>query len=86
MVAQFSFTLDRAAAKTLTVSPDAIFMDEAFRAIYSDTRLNFRHLEKYDLDRLIKDLVGRVQTRLGSDAVKDVIVQEFNFVALSDLR
>ncbi len=86
VVAQFSFTLDRTAAKQLPISPEAIVLDEAFRAIYSDDRLNFRHLEKYDVDRLTKDLVGRVQRRLNSDAVKDVIVHEFNFVALSDLR
>ena len=86
MIAQFSFTVDKTAAKQLAVSPEPILLDEAFRAIYSDDRLNFRHLEKYDLDRLTKDLIGRVRQRLSSDAVRDVIVQEFNFVSLSDLK
>jgi len=78
--------VDKTAAKHLPVSPEAILLDEAFRAIYSDGRLNFCHLEKYDLDRLTQDLIGRVRQRLSSDAVKDVIVQEFNFVSLSDLK
>jgi hypothetical protein len=86
VIAQFSFTVDKTAAKQLPVSPEAILLDEAFRAIYSDDRLNFRHLEKYDLDRLTKDLIGRVRQRLSSDAVRDVIVQEFNFVSLGDLK
>ena len=86
VIAQFSFTIDKMATKQLPVSPEAILPDEAFRAIYSDGRLNFRHLEKYDLDRLTQDLIGRVRQRLSSDAVKDVIVQEFNFVSLSDLK
>jgi hypothetical protein len=86
VVAQFSFTLDRASAKQLPLSPEVILLDEAFRAIYSDGRLNFRHLEKYDLNGLTKDLVGRVRQRLNSDAMKDVIVQEFNFVSLGDLK
>ena len=86
VVAQFSFAVDKTAASKLAISPEAILLDEAFRTIYSDDRLNFRHLEKYDLNRLTKDLVARVQVRLASDAVKDVIVQEFHFVALRDLR
>ena len=86
VVAQLSFTVDPTAAKQVSISPEAILLDEAFRAVYSDNRLNFRHLEKYDLDRLTKDLVSRVRLRVNADVVKDVIVQEFNFVALSDLR
>jgi len=38
------------------------------------------------LDRLTQALIGRVGQRLSSDAVRDVIVQEFNFVSLSDLK
>jgi hypothetical protein len=35
--------------KTMDVSPDAFVMDEAFRLIYSDEKLDFRNLDRFDL-------------------------------------
>ena len=86
VIAQFVYTVDADAVKTLSLPPEAYLIDEAFRALYSDDKLDFRKLEKYDLTNLTKQLLHRVQERMGNDVVKEVLVQEFNFVAKDDLH
>jgi hypothetical protein len=84
VVVQFGFTeTDKAA--NLPVPPDAFLLDEAFRIIYSDSKLDFRHLERYDVAALTKTLVQRVNTRLEEEAVKEVLVEEINFVASTEI-
>lgn len=81
IVAQFAYTVDPKIAKTVNVQPDVFILDEAFRKIYTDDHLDFLHLEKYDLSALTKYLVQATNKRLGADLVRDVLVQDFSFVA-----
>ncbi len=84
VVVQFGYTETEKGAG-LPVPPDAFLLDEAFRIIYADPKLDFRHLEKYDVAALTKELVKRVNHRLNADVVKEVLVEEINFVASSDI-
>lgn len=84
VVVQFGYTETEKGA-TLSVPPDAFILDEAFRIIYADPQLDFRHLEKYDVAGLTKELVKRVNRRLNDDVVKEVLVEEINFVASKDI-
>jgi hypothetical protein len=86
VVAQFVFTSDAKLEKTLPVPPEMFLLDEAFRALYSDDKLDFKHLEKYDLTALTKRLAERVNQRVQANVVKDVLVQEFNYVSRNDMR
>jgi len=81
IVAQFAYTVDVAKAKALPVSPDAFLLDEAFRAIYTDDKLDFLHLEKYDIGGLTKRVVAATNARLGEEVVHDVLVQDFTFIS-----
>lgn len=84
VVVQFGFTETEKAAN-LPVPPDAFLLDEAFRIIYSDSKLDFHHLERYDVATLTKSLVQKVNHRLNEDAIKEVLVEEINFVASNDI-
>jgi hypothetical protein len=86
VVAQFSFIIDSKALKQLPVPPEVFLLDEAFRAIYSDDKFDFKHLEKYDITRLTKDLVQRVNARLNAELIKDVLVEELNFFTKADAQ
>jgi hypothetical protein len=86
IMAQFVFTTDAGALKKLTMQPEVFIQDEAFRSLYADPKLDFRHLEKYDITALTKTLVQRVNARLEMSVVKDVLVQEFNYVSKEDMR
>jgi len=86
VVAQFVFTADAATLRKLAVPPDIFLLDEAFRALYADEKLDFRHLEKYDITKLTKNLPAKVNERLGVALVKDVLVQEFNYVSKDEMK
>ena len=85
VVAQFGYTLSAENSKDLSVPPEVFLLDEAFQALYSDERLDFRHLEKYDVAGLTKSLVAKVNHRLNKEVLKDVLVEELNFVAKADI-
>ena len=83
VVAELGYTYDQNAKAP--IPPDAYLLDETFRKVYSDTTLDFRHLEKYDLNGMTKDLAQRVNQRLHAAVVKDVLVQAMNFIPKSDI-
>ena len=86
VVAQFVYTADATALKQLSVPPDAFILDEAFRTVYSDDRIDFDHLERFDLASLTKTLMEAVNTRFGTELIQDVLVHQFTFVTKEEIR
>lgn len=85
-VAQLSYLAEGDKLKALDVSPDSFVMDEAFRLLYSDEKLDFKNLERFDLVAFAQLIKAGVAARLKSDVVEDVLVQEFNFIGAEDVR
>jgi hypothetical protein len=86
VLAQFTFTVEAKAANALPVKPDIYLVDEAFRLIYAGEAIDFRTLRKPDvaaLGRLIKESVNK---RFGTELVKEVFVQELNYVPKEQFR
>lgn len=79
VVAQFGYTADTAMMKKISVSPEAFILDEAFRTLYSDDHLDFAHLERYDINGFTKHLVQTTNERLGVNAVKAILIQDFTY-------
>ncbi|WP_112664682.1 hypothetical protein [Microvirga flavescens] len=86
VIANLVFTADAKTLRTLPVPPDAFVIDETFRQVYSDDKLDFRKLSKYNVSNLLANIKTRVNERLGADIVKDILVENFNFVNKSDIR
>ena len=81
IVAQFGYTVEAAKAKALPIAPDAFLLDEAFRAIYTDDKLDFLHLEKYDIAGFTGRLAAATNKRLGAEIVHEVLIQDFTFIS-----
>lgn len=86
VVVQVSFVQDTALLKEKGVDPEPFLLDEIFRLVYSDSKLELKSIERYDLDKFRTLLLERVRVRMQSDVVRDVMIQEFNYVLKSDLR
>lgn len=80
VIVQFLYAIDARGAEKLNVSPDAFLMDHAFRTLYGDSRLDFRHLEKYDMTKLTHDLKGVLNDKLGEGMVSEVLIQDFSYM------
>lgn len=86
IIAQLSYAVDSNIQKTISAPPEAFLLDEAFRYIYNDDSIDFNNLKKYDLQKLTKTLMQSVNTRLNGNLVKDVMIQEFNYMSHLDVK
>lgn len=84
IVAQFIYLADAKDLQDMPVLPDDFITDEAFRALYSG-EVDFSRLHKYDLPGLTKTLAKKINQRLGREIIKDVLVEEFNYVPKRDI-
>jgi hypothetical protein len=81
IVAQLVFTADAKVLRQLPVPPESFVVDEAFRGIYGDPKLDFKNLARYDLALFTQTVKERVNKRLQADVLRDVLVQDFNYVS-----
>lgn len=86
IVIQLAYALDRSTDDIDHNTVSSLLQDEAFRTLYSDLQIDWRTLEKYDLNSLTKKLLSRVKDRVPSEAIQDILVHEFSFVPASSLR
>jgi hypothetical protein len=86
IVARFAYTVEAKAMQRLDVPPEPFVVDEAFRRIYADERLDFRKLARYDLSILTTVIKQRVNERMRADIVQDVLIEDFNYVSREELQ
>ena len=86
MVAQFLYSAEEMALKDLSAPPDPVILDEAFRMIYADEKQDFRKLRKTDLGQMMAELTTRVSNRMKSDVVKEIMIEDFNYVSKDEVR
>ncbi len=84
VVLQLSYVVDLVEAKKLPVEPDPFVIDEAFRYIFDDDKIDFSHLDKIELDKMLRVLTFRVNTRTKSQVVTDMGIIECNFLVNSE--
>jgi hypothetical protein len=86
VIAQFVFTMDGTTLRKLSVPPEVFLLDEAYRAIYSSQKIDFKHLDQYNVDDLTNDLAAKINERFKADLVKDVLVEQFNYLSKDEVR
>lgn len=85
VVVQLVFTADGDALRKSAIKPQPFIIDETFRLLYTDETLNFRKLERYDIQGLKTKVRDAVNTRLGNNLVQEILVEEFNYFTKSDV-
>lgn len=80
VAAQFVFTMDAEARRNLSVPMEVFVVDEAFRAIYDDGRIDFSDLRKTNLAEMTAGLTERVNARLQADFLKETLVEQFDYI------
>jgi hypothetical protein len=77
---QLSYVVDLAVAKTLPVQPDAFVIDESFRYIFDDDKIDFNHLDKIEIEKLAREITYKVNTRMKAQVITEMGVLECNFL------
>jgi len=86
VIANLVFTADAKTLREISVPPEAFIQDEVFRHVYSDETLDFKKLSRYDVNGMIANVREKINKRLGAEIVKEILVENFNFVDKSDIR
>ncbi|MGM4921167.1 hypothetical protein [Tardiphaga sp. 813_E8_N1_3] len=86
IVTQLVFTANAKVLRQLPVPPEPFVVDEAFRMIYGDQKLDFKNLGRYDLTQFAQAVRAQVNKRLQTDALQEVLVQDFNYVSKDQIR
>lgn len=82
---EFMFVVDVSDNHGMEIDPESFLMDEAFRLIYSDNKLDFGRLDKVDIDKLTKQITVNVNARLGAKRIKETLVKNLTFVPKEDI-
>jgi hypothetical protein len=86
IVTQLVFTANAKVLRQLPVPPEPFVVDEAFRMIYGDQKLDFKNLGRYDLTQFAQTVRAQVNKRLQTEALQEVLVQDFNYVSKDQIR
>ena len=86
VVAQLSYVVNAAALEKSPLSPDSFVVDEIFKYLYDDESIDFDHLDKFDLKKMTAVLVENVNRRIRADAISDIGIQEFTFMATPESK
>ncbi len=86
LIAQLVFTADGKLLRQLSVPPEVFLTDEAFRAIFAGEAPDFKNLKKYDLAALKKKIAVNVNARFDTELIRDVLIEQFNFVPMDQVR
>jgi flagellar basal body-associated protein FliL len=86
LVAQLSFAVNKTAARKLPFEPTPYLVDVAYRALYENSAIDFSQLQPQDLTLLAKKIAEGANAKLGGEVVKDVLMNEINYVPRDEVR
>jgi hypothetical protein len=86
VMVQFTFMADARVVKALSVKPEVVFLDEAFKSIYAVENIDFRNIRKQDLPGLSKRIVESINKRFGSRILEDALIMELNYISKDRAR
>ena len=86
VVAQFVYTIDTDDLRRLGVPPESFVLDETFRRLFADESIDFANLRAFDMKAFLDGLTQGVNARIGAPVIRELLVEEFNFVDPSQIR
>lgn len=86
LVAQLSFAVNKVESAKLGFEPTPYLVDVAYRTLYDSSAVDFSKLRPQDLTSLSKKISQGVNEKLGKEIVKDVLMNEINYVPRDEVR
>lgn len=86
VMTQFVYTAEARELRELRVPPESFILDETFQALFSDDTIDFADLRAFDMRGFLAGLAEAVNARLGRNVIRDLLVEEFNFVDPAQIR
>lgn len=85
-IARFVYTAEPARIAKLTVPMQALITDEFFTYVYSNPLVDFTKGEKIDIDGFRTGLRDSLNTRIGEEFVKEVMMEQVDYLSKQEIR
>jgi hypothetical protein len=86
VISEWVFTIDAKVKAAMSVPPELLLKEDAFRAVYGETLVDFDDLDRVDLAALGETMRARINARLGREVIGEVLVQKFDYVERDAIR
>jgi flagellar basal body-associated protein FliL len=86
LVTQLSFAVNAGETAKLGYEPTPYLIDTAYRTLYENSVIDFSRLKPQDLGALAKKIVDAANAKLAAEVVKDVLLNEINYVPRDEVR
>jgi hypothetical protein len=81
-----SFAVNTGETAKLGFEPTPYLVDTAYRTLYENSVIDFSRLKPQDLSALAKKIVEAANAKLAAEVVKDVLLNEINYVPRDEVR
>lgn len=86
VVARLVYTADAAALRKLSVDPQIFVTHRAFDEFYTNGRVEFGKLSKYNLAEMMESIKKNSNDGLNGPLVQEVLVDSINYIDKADIR
>lgn len=85
-LARLVYTVQPVKVKELSIPVAPMLTDQVYTYLYANPEIDFSKKEKLDLDAFRTSLKQGVNTRIGSELLHDVMVEQIDFLTKADIR
>jgi len=86
VVAKLVFTADAGTLHKLPIDPQIFVTNAAFNEIYTNGRVEFGKLSKYNLAEMMDSIKQNVNKSLNGPVVQEILVDAVNYIDKSEMR
>lgn len=80
------YTVEPAEMAKLSVPASALLTDQVYSYLYANPQIDFTRTSTIDIDAFRKNIRDSINARIGADIVKDVLVDQMNFLTKDEIR
>lgn len=85
VVTQLAYTLDKSVKASVNVPVSFFINDEIFNQFYGHYS-DVKDVQKVKFDDVRKSIIDRVNERFPQPLIKDLLVEQFNYITTSEIR
>ena len=86
IILELSFAMDPDASDDMTKPLELVLNDRIIESLHEDRSIDIFKLDEFDIKAFAERLVTSVNAKMGKDLLKQVLIQDINFVSKEDVR
>jgi hypothetical protein len=86
IILELSFAMDPGAYDDMSKPLELVLNDRIIEALHEDRSIDIFKLDEFDIKAFAGRLVTAVNAKMGQDLLKQILIQDINFVSKEDVR